>query len=214
MLKKMMPLVMVMTLFAANPARAQDQPSPYLTEEEHAELIQMLDESMAMMMGLITGLSEEQWNFRQNPNRWSVGECAEHIVRSETALFEYAKTAMNNPPSEDWLERTQGKTDLIRKVMPNRRPMGQGGASAPMEIRPTEKWDRGKTIAAYYKIRGEVRAYVETLDRPVKNQLEKHPFPVFSWLSAHDWLIYVPLHTVRHSRQIIEVQEDPNYPEK
>ncbi len=212
MLKKNILLVMFLALIATNWAGAQETPSPYLTEEEHAELIQLLDESMSMLMGLITGLSEEQWNFKQNPDRWSVGQCAEHIVRSETALFEYAKTAMSNPPSDDWLERTQGKTNLIRKVMPNRQPMGRGGATAPMEIRPTEDWDRGKTIAAYYKIRGEVRAYVEMLDKPVKNHLEEHPFPVFNWLNAHDWLIYVPLHTVRHSRQIIEVQEDPNYP--
>lgn len=195
-------------------AMAAEEPNPYLTDVEHAELITLLDESFELLEGLITGLSDEQWNFKQNEDRWSVGECAEHIVRSETALFEAAIQAMANPITENWQELTKGKTDLIRNVMPNRRPMGAGGATAPVEIRPSEKWDRGKTIEEYYKIRGKVRAYVETLDRPVKNQIQLHPFPIFGELSAHDWLIYVPLHTIRHSRQIIEVKEDANYPKR
>lgn len=193
-------------------AVGEDLPSPSLTAEEHAELIRLLDESFDKLMGLITGLSDAQWNFKQNPDRWSVGECAEHIVRSETALLESAKRALSGEPDPEWAERTKGKTDLLRRIMPNRQPMGAGGATAPVEIRPSEKWERGKAIAEFYKIRGEVRGYAETIDRPIKEYTEEHPFPVFGWLSAHDWLIYIPLHTIRHSRQIIEVQEDENYP--
>lgn len=212
MLKWNLPLALLMTCVSFNWAQAEEKPNPYLTDEEHAELIGLLDESFDMLVGLVTGLTDEQWRFKQNPDRWSVAECAEHIVRSERSLLEYAIRALDGKPDKDWVERTKGKTDLIRRVMPNRQPMGRGGATAPMEIRPTENWSRGKTLAEYYKIRGEVRGYVEDLDRPVKNYTEEHPFPVFGWLSAHDWLIYVPLHTIRHSRQIIEVQEDENYP--
>lgn len=195
-------------------ANAQDAPDPKLTDEEHAELITLLDESFELMEGLISGLSDEQWNFKQNKDRWSVGECAEHIVRSESLLFQAALNAMENPADSEWAPKVKGKTDLIRQVMPNRQPMGRGGATAPFEIRPSEKWDRAKVFEEYYAIRGKVRAYVETLprDKGVKNQIEVHPFPIFGDLSAHDWLIYVPLHTIRHSRQMIEVKEDPNYP--
>ena len=201
-------------------AAAEDAPSPSLTAEEHAELIRLLDESFDKLMGLITGLSDEQWNFKQNPDRWSTGECAEHIVRSETALLDAAMRALSGDPDPEWQERTKGKTALLRQIMPNRGAMGAGGATAPMEIRPSEKWGRGKAIAEFYKIRGEVRGYAETLDetgrsggRPIKEYTEEHPFPVFGWLSAHDWLLYIPLHTIRHSKQIIEVQEDENFPE-
>lgn len=194
-------------------AVGEDVPSPSLTAEEHAELIRLLDESFDKLMGLITGLSDEQWNFKQNPDRWSTGECAEHIVRSETALLESAKRALSGDPDPEWYERTKGKTALLRRIMPNRGAMGAGGATAPVEIRPSEKWGRAKTIAEFYKIRGEVRGYAETIDRPIKEYTEEHPFPVFGWLTAHDWLIYIPLHTIRHSKQIIEVQEDENYPE-
>lgn len=195
-------------------ASAADTPDGNLSAEEKTELVTLLDDSLDMFMGLITGLSDEQWNFKQNDDRWSVGECAEHIVRSERALLESAQAGMENPADADWAKKTEGKTDLIRKVMPNRNPGGAGGASAPQEIRPTEKWSRAKAIEEYYKVRGEVRAFAETVafEQPIKQHIFTHPFPIFGDLTSYDWLIYVPLHTVRHSKQIIEVQEDANYP--
>lgn len=214
MSKKIVVPALLSIALSVNFATAEDAPSPYMSDEERDELIGLLNESRDMLMGLITGLSDEQWNFKQNPDRWSTGECAEHIVRSETALLEYALTAMGSATDEDWAERTKGKADLLRQVMPNRQPMGRGGATAPVEIRPSEKWSRAKTIEEFYKIRGKVRAYSETVEKSLKDHTSEHPFPIFSWLNAHDWLIYVPLHTIRHSRQIIEVQEDKNYPKK
>ena len=195
-------------------ATAADAPDGSLSAEEKEEMVKLLDDSLDMFMNLITGLTDEQWNFKQNDERWSVGECAEHIVRSERALLESAQAAMENEPDADWAKKTKGKTDLIRNVMPNRNPGGAGGASAPQEIRPTEKWSRAKAIEEYYKVRGEVRAFAETVafEQPIKQHIFTHPFPVFGDLTSYDWLIYVPLHTVRHSKQIIEVQEDENYP--
>lgn len=201
-------------LVACGNAVAQDAPSPYMTDEEHAELIQLLNESMDMMMGLITGLTEEQWTFKQNPNRWSVGECAEHIVRSERALLDWTLEALAKEPDKDWIERTKGKADMIREGMPNRQPMGRDGATAPIEVRPNKGWGRAKTIAEFYKVRGEVRGFSDTLEGPIKSHTTEHPFDFFNWLNAHDWLIYIPLHTVRHSKQIIEVQEDADYPKE
>jgi DinB superfamily len=191
-----------------------DGPSPSLTDEEFAELIKLHDQSLNKLLGLISGLNDEQWTFKQNPKRWSVGECTEHIVRSERALFQSAVKAMENPPDPEWYERTKGKAAFIRKVIPHRNANGVGGAQAPIEIQPTEKWGRAKAIEEFYKIHGEVRAYIETMPREIKNHTVRHPFPIFNWLNAHDWLLYLPLHTERHCKQIIEVQADPRYPKK
>jgi hypothetical protein len=207
-------IAFVVPLFVAATSARADSPSPSLTDEEFAELIKEHDHSMNMLLERISGLSDEQWNFKQNPKRWSVGECAEHIVRSEHALFQMAVKAIENPADPEWYERTKGKLDLIRRIMPNRPKNGVGGAKAPQEIQPTEKWGREKAIKEFYKIHGEVRAYIETMPREIKNHTVKHPFPIFGWLNGQDWLLYLPLHTVRHCKQIIEVQSDPKYPKK
>ncbi len=215
MIRKTVFLVaMVLALVPGAMAAAEDAPSPYLTDPEFADLVKQMDDAQHMLLGLISGLSDEQWAFKQNADRWSVGECAEHIVRSERALFDYALNAMKGAPDPEWYTRTKNKAAFLRQVIPNRNPGGVGGAQAPMEIRPTEHWDRARTIQEFYTIHGEVRAYIETMPREMKNHTFEHPFPIFNWLSAYDWLLYVPLHTVRHSKQIIEVQEDAKYPKK
>ena len=212
-MRKFVPIFALLVMCLPLAAKAEESLSPYLTDEEHAELLQLLDESNEKLMGLIAGLSEAQWTFKQNPDRWSVGQCTEHIVRSERSLLPSAKAAMSAGPDAGWAEKTKGKTDLIRRVIPNRQPMGRGGATAPVEIRPTEDWDRARALSEFRAIRDEVKAYAESIELPIKEYTQEHPFAFFGWLSAHDWLIYIPLHTIRHSKQIIEVQEDPNYPE-
>lgn len=200
-------------LMVAGSVPAEDGSAGNLTAEERAELLQMLDESMDDLLELISGLSEVQWTWKENADRWSVGECTEHIVRSEAMLLQYAQEALDGEPDPEWQEKTKGKTAFLKQVMPNRGPRGQGGAQAPMEIRPTENWDRQKAIEEFYKIRGRVHAFVETNGQAIKEYTKEHPFPVFGWLNAYDWTLYVPLHTVRHSRQIIEVKETEGFPQ-
>jgi len=39
-----------------------------------------------------------------------------------------------------------------------------------------------------------------------------HPFPIFGTLNAYQWLIFVPLHSFDHDKQIAEVKASPRYP--
>jgi len=47
---------------------------------------------------------------------------------------------------------------------------------------------------------------------PLKEHTVDHPFPVFGTLNAYQWLIYVPLHNMRHDQQIAEVKASPGFP--
>jgi hypothetical protein len=201
----------VLSLSAAR-AIAEDAPKPTVTDEEYAQLVKEIDDAQTLVMSHISGLTDEQWNFKQNPDRWSVGECTEHIARSERAILEMVKQVIASPRDPEWYTRTKGKTEILRQVVPNRGPQGQGGVQAPTEIRPTEHWDRARAIKEFYNTHGELRAYVETMDRNIKDHTAQHPVPALNYLNAYDWLNLIPLHVIRHSKQILEVQQDPKYP--
>ena len=47
----------------------------------------------------------------------------------------------------------------------------------------------------------------------LKEYLAAHPIPVFDPLNAYQWLIYAPLHTLRHMKQVAEVEATSGYPE-
>ncbi len=183
-----------------------------MTEEERAQLLDLLDESELFFLSSLAGVSDAQWNFKSAPERWSVGECAEHIMRSNEALLASAQIALDRDPDPDWFEKTSGKSELLIRVMPNRNPGGAGGASAPQEIRPTGEFTRTEIVRGFKELYGTIRTWVEEMDRPLKEHLESHSFPFFDPLNAYQWAIYVPLHTIRHTKQMIEVMETEGYP--
>jgi hypothetical protein len=201
-------LALVLTPAIATAADADGR----LSDAERAEMLEMLDSSARDFLALIEKATDEQWRWKPKPDRWSIGECAEHIILSERMLFQTALDALKTPADPEWATKTAGKAEFIKKVMPNRNPGGAGGASAPQEIRPTEGLSRDEVVRRFNESRAEIRKFVVDLDAPAKEHIVVHPFPVFGALNAYDWLIYVPLHTVRHSRQIVEVQQTAGYP--
>ncbi|MDX1384015.1 MAG: DinB family protein [Thermoanaerobaculia bacterium] len=196
---------------AAVPVAAADT-DPHLTAEERQQLLELFAESKAMFLGLLAGVSDEQWSWKPAADRWSVGECAEHIMRSNQALWSSAQQALASRENPEWQEKTEGKSQLLLQVMPNRQPFGRGGATAPQEIRPTGEVSRSQIVTDFLALYEEAVKMVADTELPLKAHTSEHPFPIFGTLNAYDWIIYVPLHTVRHSRQMIEVMETDGYP--
>ncbi len=210
-------ILIVSCLFAlvAPMAVVAEAPSPAVTDAEFAKLIEDLDLAQDTLLGLISGMTDEQWTFKQNPDRWSVAECVEHIVRTEEAVLAGIQATMQGPRDPEWFSRTEGKNDLLRQVVLTRNAGGAGSPfKAPYEVSPTEHWDRAHAIEEFYKAHGTVRAFAETMPREIKNVTMMNPFPQIGWMNAHDWLTLTALHVRRHSMQIAEVQADPKYPKK
>src|SRR6266403_1783313 len=58
-----------------------------MTAEERMKVMNYLEESRKEFLAAIDGVTEEQWKWKPAPERWSVGETAEHIVLAEALLF-------------------------------------------------------------------------------------------------------------------------------
>lgn len=198
---------------AMGSAFGEEAPDPRLTDEEFAVLVKELDDAQDLLLGRISGITDEQWAFKQNPDRWSVGECVEHIARTEKAILDGIVYYLGLPPNPSWHDETKGKLDFVRQTVLTRNPGGAGSPfKAGYEVGPTEHWDRGRGIREFYKSHGELRALVETMPREIKNRTFANPFPQIGMLNVHDWLTLAALHVMRHTKQIVEVQEDAGYP--
>ncbi len=204
-------VAMLFACLSMGGAVAED-PSPVVTDAEIKDLLKLIDDTQAELMKRVSGLTDEQWNFKTNPNRWSVGECLEHIALSERGILQGVQQAIGGPVDPDWAKKSAGKLAIVKQAVPNRNPQGQGGVQAPEPLQPVNKWGRQKGIEEFYAAHGHLRAYIETMDRHIKDRGMPHPVPALGWMNAHDWLNLILYHTVRHTKQLIEVQEDPNYP--
>src|SRR5215475_12113028 len=181
---------------------------PNMTAEDRAKVIKLLNESHKQTLDLMEGLSEEQLKFKSAPEKWSVLEVAEHISLAEGLLFGAVEGALAAKENPEWETKTKGKTEFLERVMVNR----DRKATAPESIVPSGKLTRDEVIAKLKESRAKTLKFAEETKLPLKSHTYDHPFPVFGTLNAYQWLIYVPLHNIRHNKQIEEVKADPNFP--
>ena len=179
----------------------------HMTAEERTKVLNWLEESRKEFLAAIDGLSQEQWKWKPAPERWSVGETAEHIVLAEAGLFSNVQKAVAAPANPAWEEKTKGKTEFIERVMAPR----LGKAQAPEPLVPKGAMTAAEVKARFEKQRAEIVKFAQETDIALKEHTTEHPFPVFGTLNAYQWLIYGPLHTMRHDKQIAEVKATAGY---
>jgi hypothetical protein len=182
----------------------------HMTTEDRTKVLHWLEESNQEFQAAIEGVSEEQWKWKPAPERWSVGETAEHIVLAEAMLFENVKQAVSSPANPAWEEQTKGKTEFIVQVMAPR----LGKAQAPEPIVPRNGMTLAQVKDRFDHQRAEIVKFASDTSVALKEHTVEHPFPIFGTLNAYQWLIYVPLHTERHDKQIAEVKATAGYPKR
>jgi len=208
--KVVVPVVSVMTLVMLPTltvgARAQaPAPDATMTRAERAELIDLLNKSEKEFLDAVDSVSDAQWTFKAGPDRWSIGEVAEHLVLAEAGLFTTATKSVAAPADDKWTA-TVGKTDMLKRALPNRTTK----VDAPQEIRPRGDLTRAQVMARFKEQRARTLAFAQETEAPLKAHTAPNPF--FGAINAHQLLLYIPLHNLRHDQQIAEVKTAPDYP--
>ena len=196
--------VLALTMASSFSAQAGD---PQITADERAHLIKLLEDSRAEFLSYVRDVTPAQWTWKSAPDRWSVGETAEHIVLAEALLFGKAKEALAAPANPEWEKKTAGKTEFIERVMLDR----SHKATAPEQVRPMGL-SQVEVIRRFQEARAETLKFVRETQAPLKDHTAEHPFKVFNTLNAYQWVLYIPLHNMRHDMQIAEVKATPGYP--
>ena len=150
-------------------------------------------------------MNERQWLFKPRPDRWSVGEVMEHIVLAAGLLFDTATKSLTGPPDAQW-NATLTKTETLRRALPDR----SRRVDAPGVIQPRGAMPREALLSRVVDQRARVLQYARETDAPLKAHTAADPF--FGSLNAHQWLLYIPLHHLRHNQQIVEVKSSAAYP--
>jgi hypothetical protein len=178
-----------------------------MTAEERAHAVQLLKESAKEYLSSIESVNEAQWDWKPAPDRWSVGQTAEHIMQSEVVLFRRIQHAIQSPASSDWGTKTAGKTELIERVMPDRSQK----ATAPETTKP-QGLSKEEVVRRFQELRAQIIKFAEETQIALKEHTAEHPFPVFKTLNSYQWLLLVPLHSRRHDHQIAEIKATLGYP--
>lgn len=199
---------LMLSSMPSQPGHAAEDPR--ITAEERTRLVDYLDRSQREFEGLLQDVSDAQWNWKPAPERWSIAEVARHILISEDYLFEQSMLAMRNPADPEWVAKTGAKTALLERALPDRSRKVQ--APEPLNPLGGPGMTRAEVLAAFRETRAKTREFAITTQLPLREHLTKGLFPIFDPLNAYQFVLYIPLHNLRHNRQLAEVKASPGYP--
>jgi hypothetical protein len=187
---------------------------PGLTAEELAQARLFLQQAQGGIIGALKGLSEAQGRFKPGPGIWSIAENLEHVVfvqeRVLGPILEQLATSPAGPADRD-CEQVDA---VVINQLPNRltkyqapefaHPKGGLALSEGAERMATNTRRLAEQLESIPDLRQHV---IES--PPIKAvSKDKHQF-----MDGYQWILATAAHTERHTKQILEVKADPNFPD-
>jgi len=175
-----------------------------LTQAERQKGEQYLEQTRDGVMAAVKGLSDAQLKFKPAPDRWSVAEVLEHITLVEDGLFQNVTEKVMKAPAGA-AGRDVAKTDaMVLAMIPDRSQKRQ----APPPFVPSGRWTEAETLDHFEKSRART---IEFLNSTPDLRAHVADSPLGP-LDAYEWVLFMAAHSERHTKQILEVKADPNFP--
>jgi uncharacterized damage-inducible protein DinB len=176
-----------------------------LTRADKEKAAKYLDETREGLVAATKGLSEAQMKFKPAPDRWSVAETLEHITLVEDALFQNVTSNVMKAPAAA-PDRDTAKIDsMVLDMVPDRTHKRQ---AAP-EFVPTGRWTRAETRDHFLKSRAKTIEFLQSTPDLRAHAIDS---PLGQQLDGYEWLLFMAAHSQRHTKQILEVKADSNFP--
>ena len=191
---------MLLVLAGATAAQAQE-----VSKEEKDKALQYLESTKKMVQDSTKGLSEAQWNFKAGPDRWSIAQVLEHIAAAEDFIRGIVVEKVMLAPAVP--DRDLKKTDeAVLAMIPDRSHKAQ----APEPIVPTNRFGSPEGAMKHFL---ESRTTTENFLKTTTG-LRDHAVdsPMGMKLDGYEFILLIAAHSERHTKQILEVKADPNFP--
>jgi hypothetical protein len=194
-------LAIALALAPAAPKAAE------VSAQDRAKLVDYLTKMRDQVLAESSKLTDAQWNFKQGPDRWSVGQVVEHLALAESYMFDLQQKAISGPAATpEQQAATKDKDAMIMKAIPDRTRKAQ----APEPLQPGARLgDRAAVLKAFKDRRAKTIEYA----RKTKDDLRAHvgDSPLGP-LDGYQWLLFMAAHSERHLAQIKEVKADAQFP--
>ena len=177
-----------------------------ISQADREALIKDLERSRMVFLDAIADVrTDAQWNYKPAPDRWSVAECAAHIIAAEQYFRDNIAATLKTPALPAAQQSTAGDA-VIAKMVRDRTQKFQ----APAQLEP-----RGKVVPKAQAIKDFQATRTQTLDyvRTTQDALREHGTGTPPQVTtAYQLVLMLSGHTERHTAQLLEVKASPGYP--
>jgi hypothetical protein len=201
----MVTLALLLAVYSAVVARAQG-----VSQADRDHALQYLESTKKGVLDATKGLSDAQWNFKPGPDRWSVAEVMEHLAAAEDLLRGMTQEQVMKSPAIPARDPAEVKKidDSVIAMVPDR----SHKVDAPEPLRPTNRFGSPAEAQKHFL---ESRAATEEYLKSTPD-LRAHAVdsPMGMKLDGYEWVLLIAGHSERHTKQMLEVKADPNFPKK
>jgi hypothetical protein len=198
-------------IFVSLTALAAD-PRITASELDHARLY--IQQSQNGVIGATKGLSQAQWKYKPAPDRWSIAEIVEHMVVTQEVILGPIREQLAKAPGAAGTRDTEKVDAIVASQMPDR----TAKFKAPDILQPTGRWTPAEAIDRLVRNDAQLTEYLEktpdlrqhVVDAPPVKALSKG---VYEQMDGYQWILAAAAHLERHTKQILEVKADANFPQ-
>ena len=195
-------MLLVLPLAGAASARAQD-----VSQADKDRALQYLESTKKGVLDATKGLSNAQWNFKSAPDRWSLAELIEHLAAAEDMLRGMTQEQVMKSPAVPLrsAEEIKRADETVLTMVPDRSVKQQ----APEPLKPTNRFGSPEGAQKHFmESRAATEEYLKTTPG-LRAHLGDSPL---GKLDAYEFVLFTAAHSERHTKQMLEVRADPNFP--
>ena len=168
------------------------------------EMLRHLDANRVVLRASVDNVPPHVRETRPSPDRWSVAEVLEHLVRVEEALTRLLGTKISEARAAGLLEAERDSSPIAglldhAAVVDRRRTVTAGE-----RVMPRGDMDSATALAALDNARVKLRDLVVSFDG-LNIGAFTYPHPALGPINGYQWFLFIGSHEARHAAQIREV---------
>jgi len=169
-----------------------------MVDSDRQEILSRLQAGSDALKNGLSGLDESAAMRKPTPENWSVVECVEHMIASETLLL----CRLREATPQDQSHEDRAREEKLQGLALNR----MRRIEAPEPVLPAGKYGSlEQAMEGFDSVRRETMRFVEEFGGDFRSWLTIHPM-ITRPLNCYEMLLLIALHPMRHSIQIAEIR--------
>src|SRR5215470_7199236 len=178
------------------------------TDSDRRYLIENLKRTRDLVIEETKNLTEQQWTFKEAPDRWSINQVVEHLAIWELLLDREVSQALVAGPQPDLVKKNERTDSSVLAFLMEEKPHITTEYTKPFTFTVPMGLNSGKNNLAWFlKMRNESLNFLDS----TKTDL-RYYFLRAGRGNVHQVYITIFAHTDRHLRQIRKIKSNANYP--
>lgn len=174
--------------------------------ENYIESIQTISQFTQTEFG---SLSPQQFNFKPADNKWSIGQCIHHLVRTNKAYFPLYDKLLKGNYTPNFFEKNGWFAEFWEKFFINGvDPKNTKKMKAPATIQPEQSDIDMIILNKFYEQNLKIQDYYQKIySNKLEKQIISSPFAKFITYSSGSTFEIIRLHELRHLQQAQRVKQ-------